>query len=129
MAAIQQALATLVLIPILVFIPIPIILINDLPQPRTLLSTWNAAGEMGVQAGAPLHTELRLSLEVVKNKHLIGTISHLQSPPTDGLIFLTGLKSSTIWALLTPLPDQHFLDLPPCSFLSLGFWLLPFILP
>lgn len=100
MAAIQQALATLVFIPILIFIPIPILLINDLPQPWTLLSTW----EVGVQA-APTHTELRLSLRVVKNKHLIGTISHLQSPPADGLIFLTGLKSSTIWALLTPLPD------------------------
>lgn len=42
----------------------------------------------------PPDTGLRLSLGVVsKNQRVIDTISHLQSNPADGLIFLTGLKS------------------------------------
>lgn len=84
-----------------------------LNQPWTPPS-FRAVGGEGEGGQMPLvhlilRLKLRLLLRVVStNQHIIDTISHLQSNPADGLIFLTGLKSSIIQALLTSrfsLPD------------------------
>lgn len=118
MAAAEQMLPSAVIV---------IVCTTEFPQPQTSLSVGGAGGE-GEAAGGPLDIELRLLLRFSKNQHIIDTISHLQSNPTDGLIFSTGLKSSIIRALLTSLfslPDEHVLDLTPCSFSLLGFCSCP----